>query len=102
MMPAIYIHGMATLAIYYPTYSWAFIQVFMASMFITFAANIHQPFLDDAHADPWEDDWDHDGDEYAEHDGYDDEGWDPDADSPEHDDFAQAPDDEEGEDREAV
>ncbi|MFI4898646.1 MAG: O-antigen ligase family protein [Phycisphaerales bacterium JB059] len=73
MMPAIYLHGMATLAIYYPTYSWAFIQVFVASTFISLASSMHQPFLEDAEG-PWEDDWE-DGDaapsadEYAE-DGY--------------------------------
>ncbi len=66
MMPAIYLHGMATLAIYYPTYSWAFIQVFIASTFICLAGSIHQPFLEDAGED-WEDDWE---DADAPYDGY--------------------------------
>ncbi len=67
LMGVIYLHGATTLAIYYPTYSWAFIQVLLASFFIS-AASSPETALGALSTDEYHDPGDYHAYEYEQHD----------------------------------
>lgn len=47
-MAMVYVHGIATIVIYYPNYTWSFFHIFLSCLFITLAANQGHEFTPEA------------------------------------------------------